>query len=1021
MPLPTLFDACTPRDDVLRGSLAESDFAADLAQVLKHEAPIEYQDAALFFANTHPTRGLRTLLQYVCLRLRGSGEQVAAIFRLDTNFGGGKTHALIALAHTARGMPGVANASEFLDPALLPRQPVRIAAFDGENADPVNGRDMGDGVKAYSPWGEIAYALGGKEGYEQVRKSDEMGIAPGTENIRALFADEPALILMDELAIYLRKAAAKSVKAGEQLSAFLSCLFKAVSGTNNVCLVFTLAVGKTDKKAIDAYGEENQSIVGMMDAESVSAKTATILDPTEEDETVKVLCRRLFKHIDAEQAKAVVKEYCRIWDANREHLPSLAIDVASREAFFEGYPFHPELIATLKEKTSTLSNFQRVRGMLRLLARTINRLWQKRPAETYAIHLHHIDLSSSPIRQEVLTKLGQQAYTPAMAADITAVEGDKPSLAEQIDCAFYKGLPPFASYLARCILFHSLAFNENLRGATKNELRFSMLAPGVDISFIDDAHQRFVQESAYLDDRPNRPLRFMVEPNLTQMIHRRERLVDPGDVRNRLNDAIRTIFKGDVFQAVFFPAMPNDIDDTVTPKPLLAIMGYEATAVSITDASIHVPDLVASLFKHKSADGGTRIHRNNVLFVVAEDGKVEDMKNRVRLRLALEDMRNPVHQQELADHQKIQLQERYDRAEQAVAVCIQQTYCHVFFPSRNRLEGADVELAHAKVELTNAAANPGSGQAQVLRILQGANKLRRDGDPPDSPLYIIERTPLKKGQITTAALRNEFRRDVALPMLAGDNIFVRCIRLGIEQGEFVYKNGDLVCGQGDPFPDIAVNEQALVLTATYARENKIWPKKVEPPSADASHGKGETGGSIGADGAGGTDGSAPNHNTGELNDVTANYGSNISKEISHEGVLKEVLTRIWEDARRLKFAAIASLELNLYQEKDGFALLGAISSAPDCQKTMTIEGSYQTADGSSCAVNYKGTLASVQEVKEFLLPQLRAAQDKDITVTYHLDFKDGLTLAGQEAENFGAQLTRIGGVTAFVKATARRQ
>ena len=89
-----------------------------------------------------------------------------------------------------------------------------------------------------------------------------------------------------------------------------------------------------------------------------------------------------------------------------EHLPNVDIGIANRDAFFEGYPLHPELIATLKEKTSTLGNFQRVRGMLRLLARTVNRLWQKRPAETYAIHLHHIDLSCSPIRQEVLTKLG---------------------------------------------------------------------------------------------------------------------------------------------------------------------------------------------------------------------------------------------------------------------------------------------------------------------------------------------------------------------------------------------------------------------------------------------------------------------------------------------------------------------------------------------------------------------------------------------------------------------------------------
>lgn len=98
--LPSLFDICVPRPDVLKG-LADADFAADLAQVLRGEAAEDYQNPASFFANTHPTRGLRNLLRNVCLRLSGSTEQIASIFRLDTNYGGGKTHALIALAHIA--------------------------------------------------------------------------------------------------------------------------------------------------------------------------------------------------------------------------------------------------------------------------------------------------------------------------------------------------------------------------------------------------------------------------------------------------------------------------------------------------------------------------------------------------------------------------------------------------------------------------------------------------------------------------------------------------------------------------------------------------------------------------------------------------------------------------------------------------------------------------------------------------------------------------------------------------------
>jgi hypothetical protein len=141
----TIFDLCEPRKDVAKGDIAKSDFAADLAQVIKGTASHEYLKADLFFRNTYPTRGLKSLLANVCARLSGAAGEVAAIFRLGTSFGGGKTHSLIALVHAANGMRGVRNAAEFIDPAVVPKGRVRVAAFDGENADPANGRNMGDG------------------------------------------------------------------------------------------------------------------------------------------------------------------------------------------------------------------------------------------------------------------------------------------------------------------------------------------------------------------------------------------------------------------------------------------------------------------------------------------------------------------------------------------------------------------------------------------------------------------------------------------------------------------------------------------------------------------------------------------------------------------------------------------------------------------------------------------------------------------------------------------------------------
>ena len=133
MTVPTIFETCRSRADVLAGAITESDFAADLAQVIKEEATGEYLDPARFFANTYPTRGLRNLLANVFRRLTGAGGEVASIFRLDTSYGGGKTHGLIALHHAALGMQGLSDVSEFVDPSLLPPGPVRVAAKEEED------------------------------------------------------------------------------------------------------------------------------------------------------------------------------------------------------------------------------------------------------------------------------------------------------------------------------------------------------------------------------------------------------------------------------------------------------------------------------------------------------------------------------------------------------------------------------------------------------------------------------------------------------------------------------------------------------------------------------------------------------------------------------------------------------------------------------------------------------------------------------------------------------------------------
>jgi hypothetical protein len=166
----------------------------------------------------------------------------------------------------------------------------------------------------------------------------------------------------------------------------------------------------------------------------------------------------------------------------------------------------------------------------------VGHLWEtgNQPSDATAIHVHHIDPGFGPIHQEFVTRLNLQIYNPAIRNDISG-EGIRTALAQEIDSSFYRGLPPYATYVARTVFLHSLGFPSQIQGIAPDHLRYSILAPSLDIGFIEDARKRFQERSAYLDDKPGAPLRFLTDANLTQIVERQIQLCDPGEVRSELS------------------------------------------------------------------------------------------------------------------------------------------------------------------------------------------------------------------------------------------------------------------------------------------------------------------------------------------------------------------------------------------------------------------------------------------------------------------------------------------------------
>ena len=1080
MPLAIVFTTCRPREDVLQGSIRDDEFAADLYQVVTGTATKDYLDPALFFAKTYSTRGLRELLKAVCLRLSAKGGEVSPILRLGTQYGGGKTHSLVALVHAARGMKGVENVADFVDPSILPTGAVRIAALDGENADPANGLTLEPSLRAHSLWGEMAYRLAGRTGFERVRVSDEKHVAPGAETIRELFGNEPTLILLDEISVYLRKVERTFPDASKQFAAFVHDLFKAVSSTPKVALVYTLAIGK-DSEGSDAYKAENErAAAAMAEAESVAVRSTTALNPTEEDETANVLRTRLFESVDQHAAKEAVAAYASIWNANQDGLPDDATSAELKEAFIRSYPLHPKLLEMFMEKTASLSTFQRTRGMLRILARTVHYLWRAKPSDAYAIHTHHLDPAAEKIRTEINVKLGQGQYAPAVIADVAAVAGNEPALAQRIDQQRYPGMPPITSYVARTIYWHTLAYGDAARGVTPEQLKLSVCGPQIEPAFIEQARTQFVTESIYLDDRPGAPLRFMVEPNLTMIIRRKMNEIDPDEARTELRERIRGLFsltgRGE-FNTIIFPSSPYDVPDELGDgRPILAVMGHESTPVP-TPVTAPPPD-VADIFEHHGNQGKPRELKNNLVFVAPDERSIPNMRDQMRRYLALHALHHGGKETEVADHQRQKVQSELKTAIHTVAMSILQCYRHLFYPSNSPMAGTSLPLGHTMIELSNPGESPGNGQHQVVHVLHEQRKLLTAADAPEAPGFVLQQVGLRsRGEMTTAQIELEYRRAPKLSILLQPTPLLQCIRNGVAQSIFIYREGTQVWGVGDPGFGGQISNDSFLHTMEDAKAKKLWPRaeplRVSFRSAPTTIDPGQQA-TLEVTIEGGVapfriSASEKLLNTAETSDsvhrvsvaptqsmsyaveVTDSRGQvqkqtttlavrvpgseqlplpppapeakppaepALPSEVSAEGPLPQALEALWEKARKAKFPAIGQLTVKLFDPSVTWKVHTAIATMNDADVTCEYEVEIESEGMETFQLAFKGKMEKANAVKSFLDTQIRTADDSDLKATYTLVFKTPLSIREGATEQLKKRLTQYGGGEAYVMAQA---
>ncbi|MBD2302327.1 ATP-binding protein [Nostoc sp. FACHB-190] len=785
--LPSVFKTCIPRDEILAGELSPELFAAKLRLVVEGKAPQVYQDPTAFFANTFATDGLKTLISEVFGRLVGAAVG-SPIIRLETSFGGGKTHDEIALWHIAKNGRAISGLDRFADLNLIPDRPIQAAAIACQDLDPVNGVYHADtGVTTYTLWGEIAYQIGGVAGYSLLKGSDEQRVSPGTVVLERIMQGEPTVVILDEIARYLRAAKATIVgnsDLAEQVVAFLFSLMDLAAACNNLVFVYTLA------SSSDSFGEETTEI---REAISATARQERILKPSTDIEIYNIVKQRVFSSIQADAAANAAREYLQSYKASRINLPDGCKDARYADSIEQSYPFHPELFNLLTKKIASIPNFQRTRGALRLFARVIRYLWEDTTVWMPLIHSHHIPVGiEEEITSDLTARLERPLMRIAIQADIYNATGREAHA--QLQDAEWKaaGKPPFSTWVARTIFLHSIN-QGTAAGIRRAELNISLLTPGLEIGFVDTALERLSEVAWYLENDPMTTLaRFKEEPSINKIIAEEKAQVGISEAKEDLRNRRDTIFADKFFKLVPAPESPADVDDVSDSIALCLIDFNEATISATTEGP---PPIVERIFNETGESGKFRTFRNRLLFLVANRQELDRAIDNAREYRAIQNiLKSPNRLQDLSENQQKQLKEKEGSLNLDVRVSLTNAYRHLFYPANDSVK-APKGLMHYPLSAQDASDVKGKNNQQdvILKTLKDCQKIRVDEAPSYAPAYILQKV-WSSGLTywTTKALKEAFAKDLGLNILLDAEIskLRDTIRQGLQAGSWDMKVGE---------------------------------------------------------------------------------------------------------------------------------------------------------------------------------------------------------------------------------------
>lgn len=770
-----------PHPDVASGKYQQAEFAADLWQVSQNQGTEEYRNPMEFFRRTYLTAGLKDLLVRALARLSGSGGD--PVVELQTNFGGGKTHSMLALYHLFSGaskadLPGLEPV--FSEAKADIPQKIRRAVLVGNRISPGQPDQKEDGTVVHTLWGELAWQLGGKEGYALIKEADKTSTNPG-KILGTLFQQfGPCLILIDEWVAYARQLhETNDLPAGdfETQFTFAQALSEEVKSASGVLLVVSLPASSEGSGASPTAGVHDEEVGGSKGREALARlrnvfqRIATQWRPASPEESYEIVRRRLFQPITDSQLfvarDRVAKEFCDLYRTQHQEFPPECREGDYERKIKAAYPIHPEIFDRLYQDWSGLVKFQRTRGVLRLMAAVIHALWERNDQSPIILPAS-LTLDDPQVHSE-LTRYLPNGWDTVVDKDVDGVG----SLPLNID----REKPNLGRYsatrrVARTVFLGSAPTQQAAnKGIEDRRIKLGCVQPGESSAVFADALGHLSRAATYLYVDGNRYW-YSTQPTVTKLADDRAEQLnrDPDKVADEVRRRVREDVKRNKGEFGKIHAFPSGSGDWPTDE-------QEARLV-VLDVDCPFSKEIENLALLRAADilekrgNSPRLYRNGLVFLAADRARLEELSQAVRYFLAWKSIEDEKVELNLDNHQSKQAATQCNSWDRTVNGRIFETFQWLLIPTQTD-PSAPMGWSHSRLTARDPLA---------VRV---SKKLRNDGQlaglyAPSLLRQDLDRVPLWRGNhVEVRQLVEDYSRYLYLQRLTSPSVLVRSIQDGI--------------------------------------------------------------------------------------------------------------------------------------------------------------------------------------------------------------------------------------------------